>query len=118
MNNENYSGDSMRVEEGQNNLFLLKQIEFLQKQNILQNEIIEKNKLLEEANRKLNEEKNARLTFEIETNRKLNEANRKLNEERNARLALEKEKMRLSLNKKQKFKHKVKPVIKFKPKII
>ena len=42
MNNENYSGDSMRVEKGQNNVFLLEQIKLLQKQINLQNEIIEK----------------------------------------------------------------------------
>ena len=60
MNNENYNGDSMWEEVGQNNLFLLEQIKLLQKQINLQNEIIEKNKLLEEANRKFNEERNAR----------------------------------------------------------
>ena len=82
----------MRGEEGQNNLFLLQQIECLKKQINLQNEIIEKNKLLEEANRKLNEERNARLALE-------KEVNRKLDEERNARLEIEKEKAKLEIEK-------------------
>ena len=57
----------------------------MQKQIILQNEIIEINKLLEEANRKLNEERNARLALE-------KEVNRKLDEEKNVRLEIEKKK--------------------------
>ena len=51
INNKNYSGDDMREEIGQNNLFLLQQIKLLKEQLNLQNEIIEKNKLLEKANR-------------------------------------------------------------------
>ena len=65
----------------------------------MHNEIKEKNKLLEEANMKLTEERKARLEIEKEK----------------AKLEIEKEKMRLSLSKKQKFKPKIKPIIKFKP---
>ena len=81
---------------------------------------------MEEANRKSNEERNTRLALEKEVNRKLDkERNTRLeieNEKANlkferekAKLEIEKEKMRLSLSKKQKFKPKIKPIIKFKP---
>ena len=80
-----------------------KENELFQTQNILQNELTEKNKIIEETNKKLEDKRKARLEIEKEKARLETENEKaKLKIEREkTKLEIEKEKMRLSYSKKK-----------------
>ena len=100
--NKNYNEEEFREAKVET---MRKEIELLQKQNILQCEFIEKNNIIEE-------ERKARLEIEKEKARLEIEKEKARLEIENERIKLEVEKAKA---KQQKFKTKVKPTIKFKP---